>query len=581
MTKKNLLTLLGLALFLFTACEKDLLLEQDLNGVQDQTSSSIIAGNKSGENNGVSYAVKDLSVNPNVVLLNAGNVKIESSKQELSGGSLRVSGVSDELAASFTTSNILYVKSDNYAGLKKIVSVSKTGEGSYDIETVRAQLGEAFDGGSIDVSVDLYKASLAKKKELALRAGYDASHEILNLQDRYDFGNGLTYNPATNIKLLYSLQLKFSKTQILPTEFSNTFEVQLAINPQVNFVGSYNNIKEYELSQYIPQEVLDFIKEQEFEFQIPINTLGIDTLPAVLKVKDIKIPLVIEANISNESAFAYSLNGSFKVGYTVKITGVKPKVTSIYENKIVAVANPSTSETYGELLTDSKIIITPDISILDDAYSVGGDLTLGNKTTTYGHVAIPGKSPVFGSKGVNTTSLTAIVDLILLKVPVEVINTEKVLWNVGTIVKSVIYSDLRYTLGSYKDNTNILSWGINRAYDTQFTLDYKYPIIGKKIPSELIISYDVYEDNGSTKIVSIKDQVIQPTDITATSFKFRQDIPFRGKTTIKIFPPSITTTYQTKAYIKNIVIKDRNDYVYEGIYNTAKGVVEKSWEIKK
>jgi hypothetical protein len=301
----------------------------------------------------------------------------------------------------------------------------------------------------------------------------------------------------------------------------------------------------------------------------------------VLKVKDIKIPIKIEANISNESTFAYSLNGSYKIGYKIDITGLKSKVTPIYENNVVA-ANPSTSETYGELLTDSKIIITPDISILDGAYTVDGDLTLGNKTTTYGHVAFPGQTPVFGSKGLNTTNLTAYVDLILLKVPVEVINTETVVWNVGTIVKSVVYSDLKYTLGSYKDNTNILSWGIiNRAYNTEFALNYKYPVIGKKIPSELIISYDVYEDNGSTKIVSVKDQVIYPSDITANSFKFRQDIPFRGKTTIKIIPPSITTTYQTKVYIKNIVIKDRNDYVYEGIYNSTKSLVENNWEIKK
>ncbi|MDR1090875.1 MAG: hypothetical protein LBL79_07340 [Prevotella sp.] len=594
MKKKYLLALI-IAVLSFPACEQDI---EPEGGVQDNRDSQPVVSveNKSGGNDGVSYAVNGVSMASDIVSLTEKNITFNSTAEEISEGTFSMSGVSPELAASLKKDNILYIRLEQYAGLKKITGVEVAGQGVYRLETTRAQLGEVFRSGTIDVSVDLYKASIAQEQS-KLKSGKAYSCEILNLQDEYDLGNGFKFNPATNVSMAYTFRMAFSKKQILPTEITNTFEVRLAVDPVLSFAGSFNHIGNYELSQYIPQALLDYIKSQSFDFSIPINTLGIDSLSATLKVKDIKMPLRIEANLSNQSILSYGLNGNYKIGYSVAINGLKPTVTPVYENNLV-VTNPSISDTYGELLTSAKIDITPDISILDGAYSVDGTLSLENRTSTYGNISLPGKSPAFGSKGVNIAKLIANIDLILLKIPVTVLNTEEEIWNFGTIVKSVVYSDLKYVLPvSYTDDYGILGnvvqvGSFKRTYkNADISLNYKYPILGKKVPDELTISYDVYAENGTTKLVSVKDAVIRPADITMNSFKFKQDILFSGETTyekigeekVKIGFITITVPVygnvsrcQSKSYLKNIVIRDNNGYVYEGIFNTAKNVVENS-----
>jgi hypothetical protein len=594
--KKNVFFAISVIACLFIqSCQQDDVLDNEIpNSVDLQ--SVVPVENKTGENDGISYVVRGLSMVSDLVTLNEENVTFDSPVEKISEGIFDLSNVPDELGRSLKKDNILYIRLGQYTGLKKITNVEATGSGVYRIEATRAQLGEVFRSGTIDVSVDLYKARLAEEKS-GLRSDKSYSFEVLNLQDEYDLGNGLKFNPATDIKMTYTFRMTFSNTQILPTELTNTFEVQVAINPALSFSGSFNQIKNYELSQYIPQALLDYIKSQSYDFKIPINTLGIDSLPAKLQVKDIKIPLMVEANIFNHSVLSYALNGKYKIGYTIAIKGLKPNVTPVYENSLI-VSNPSLSETYGELLTSAKIDITPDISILDGAYSVDGTLSVENKTSTYANITQPGKEPVFGSKGSIITSLGVNVDLILLQVPVTIINTEQELWNVGTIVKSVVYSDLRYTLpASYTDDYGVLGviiqvGNFKRTYkNTEFALNYKYQIPGKKIPEELLISYDIYAENGTTKLTSVSDAVIHPTDITVNGFKFKQDVVFSGETTyekigeekVKIGFITITVPIygnvvhcQTNSYIKNIVIRDKNGYEYEGIYNTDKGVVENS-----
>ncbi|MDR1623812.1 MAG: hypothetical protein LBS04_02425 [Tannerellaceae bacterium] len=590
------------AILSFSACEQEFIEPEGGVRSNNQDYRSVVSvENKNGKSDGVDYAVHGVSMVSDVISLTEKDVTFNSTAEEISAGLLNLSEVSAELAVSLKKDNILYIRLGEYTGLKKITGVETAGEGVYHLETARAQLGEVFRSGTIDVSVDLFKASIARE-ESRLRSGKAYSCEILNLQDEYDLGNGFKYNPATNINMTYTFRMAFSGTQILPAEITNAFEVQLTVNPALSFAGSFNRIDRYELSEYMPQVLLDYLKSQSFDFKIPINTLGIDSLAATLKIKDIKMPLNIEANLSNQSLLSYGLNGSYKIGYTVAINGLKPTVTPIYENNLVA-TNPSLSDTYGELLTSAKIDITPDISVLDGAYSVDGTLSFENKSSTYGNISLPGKAPAFGSKSVNLTKLIANIDLILLKIPVTVINTEEELWNIGTIVKSVVYSDLEYILpSSYTDDYGILgsiiqAGSFKRIYkDTEFKLNYKYPILGKKIPDELIISYDIYAANGTTQLTSVKDAVIRPSDITAGSFKFKQDVLFSGETTyekigeekkkigfITITVPvyGYVTRCESKSYLKNIVIKDNNGYVYEGIFNTAKGVVENSIEINR
>ncbi|MDR3142053.1 MAG: hypothetical protein LBU37_10060 [Tannerellaceae bacterium] len=597
-TKMHYLAVI-IAVLSFSACEQEFI--EPEGGTQNEQDCRPVVSveNKNGESDGVGYAVHGVSMVSDVISLTEKDVTFNSTAEEISAGLLNLSEVSAELGVSLKKDNILYIRLGEYTGLKKIIDVETAGEGVYRLETARAQLGEVFRGGTIDVSVDLLKASVARE-ESRLRSGKTYSCEILNLQDEYDLGNGFKYNPATDINMTYTFRMAFSRTQVLPAEITNVFEVQLAVNPALSFAGSFNSISSYELSEYIPQALLDYLKAQSFDFKIPINTLGIDSLAATLKIKDIKMPLNIEANLSNQSLLSYGLNGNYRTGYTVAIKGTKPTVTPIYENNLVA-TNPSISDTYGELLTSAKIDITPDISVLDGAYSVDGTLSFENKTSTYGNISLPGKEPAFGSKSVNLIKLMANIDLILLKIPVTVINTEEELWNIGTIVKSVVYSDLKYSLpSSYTDDYGILgsiiqAGSFKRTYkDTEFALNYKYPILGKKIPDELIISYDIYAENGTTQLTSVKDAVIRPSDITAKSFKFKQDVLFSGETTyekigeekkkigfITITVPiyGYVTRCESKCYLKNIVIKDSNGYVYEGIFNTAKNVVENSIEL--
>ena len=552
------------AFLMMTACNKEQFFDDDFSVESTPSTPSTCAVNTTGETNGISYSLKGLTVNPDVVAINEENAKIESDLQEINNGTLKLSVFSDEIAASLNTGAILYVKTTDFTVLKKITGAEKSGNDYYLLSIEQAQLGEVFEEGRIDVSVDLNKVAFRKASDLNL----NNSHEI-NFHDEYDLGNGLKFNPATDIKLTYNFSLSFVKNQILPSEFSNIFEFQLNINPAFNFEGSINKISNYELTQYIPTVILDYIKSLEINYDIPINILGIESLPSKIKIKDIHMPLAIEANLSKQSRFGYGLNGAFKLGYKINVNGLKAQSTPIFENTF-AVNNPSASDIYGELFTNSKIIIEPAITILDGAYTAGGDITMETSTTTYGNVSIPNQQPtVFGSEGIRKISANVLVDLLLIKVPVNIFSQETVLWNIGNIVKSVTYSDMAYKVSSsYSTNLLIAS----RVYTTDFTLKYKYPILGKRVPDKLLISYDVFQDNGTSKIISVTDQEITLSGITADSFKFQLGIPFRLN--ILLIP-------QSKSYIKNIIIKDHNGYVYKGIYNSSKKIVENSFEIKR
>jgi hypothetical protein len=199
---------------------------------------------------------------------------------------------------------------------------------------------------------------------------------------------------------------------------------------------------------------------------------------------------------------------------------------------------------------------------------MSGEIVFGFKTESAGNASLRSGESGLASKGVFTSRMTVLVDLILAQVPVDIFNEETELWNVGSLEKKVAYSDLSWKVTS-KYWTDLLL--LSRMYQTDFTLNYAYPIQGKKIPDELLISYEVYQDNGTTRIMSVKDQVTTPTDVTNGSFKFSLGIPYKSK----------LLSFQTTSYLKNIVIRDRNGYVYEGVYNSAKGVNENSFAIKR
>lgn len=571
MTKIYLVLGIIASLLLFS-CSDDSYVDESPTPTQTTPGGKTL--NRKGTIEGLTYSLENVSVNPDLIVVNKETTIIKSTFAELSEGVIKIVPVEQGLAQKLVVEAVLYVSTDNYTAIRKIMNVTAELDGSYTIITEQAHLGEAFEGGNISMSLDLTERSrIVEARSPRLKSaqyGLNYIHEILNIDGIYDWG-GFKYDPSTNVKMLLNVGLSFKKGQILPSQFSTVFEIQLNVNPSLAFAGSYNNIYEDDFIKYMPQQLIDFIKAQEFEIDIPINVLGIESLPAKLSIKDINIPTEVEANLSKESNFAYAVNGSLKVGYVMDVKGFKATHKPVYENSIVA-ANPSTLSLNGELLTKSEIVIIPNISFLDNAYNVSGNITLGVETTSNGHIQLPGKEPVFGSKGVFTSGMNVVVDLILLKVPIQIFNNEQELWNVGTIDKTVTYSDLSWNVTS-QNTTNILAG--TRSYTTDFTLDYKYPILGKKIPEKLYISYEVYQNNGSTRMVSEKDVVIEPANVTADSFTFKLNIPYKKDGGI------FSTKYQTTSYLKNIVIRDDKGYVYQGILNTANGIVENSFQINR
>lgn len=566
MTQRHFFTTLFVsALLLVTACSKEQF--DDLSGKPTSNEQNANAINTTGETGAISYSLSGVTINPDVVAINEGNALVTSDLTEITGGILKLSALSEEITASLNPGAILYVQAKNFTALQKITEVKKSGN-IYLLSVEQAQLGEVIQEGTINMSVDLNKASNFFRQASDVEQSY--YHEI-NLHDEYDLGDGVKFNPATDLKLAYSFKLTFIKDQVLPSEFTNTFELQVDLNPILSLTGSLNKIGSYELTKYIPASVLDYIKSIEIDYNIPINTLGIESLPAKIRIKDIYIPLELEANLSNQSILTYGLTGSFKLGYTVKMNGPQAQSTGHFESTFTTSRYPSISDVYGELLTNSKIIIEPTVTILNGAYTAGGNVTAETITETYGNIVVANQPPVSGSKAVTKITGNILVNLLVVKFPVTIINQEIEHWNIGKIVKSVIYSDLAYKVSS-SYSTNVLT--TSRVYTTDFTLKYKYPIIGKRVPSKLFISYDVYTDNGTSKITSVTDHEITPADVTADSFKFQLGIPFRLGGLLLLTP-------QSKSYLKNIVIRDNKGYVYNGIFNSSTNKVEDTIEIKR
>ncbi len=550
--KKNLPFLLSALALAFFSCSKEEPVKPDVP-VEVQPANVVTA---KGQTDGVAYSLENLALNPEVVVLNADNSRLLSSAEELAAGVIKVS-----TALPVYEESVLYIRSGEYTGLRKVASVLQSTPGEYLLETTPAQLGELFEGGEIDIELDLEKITRAVY-------GIDRSREILDLQDEYNWG-GLTYNPATNVKLAMNMQMEFKKSQLLPNRLSTWFEITPTLSPYMSTTGALNQVYSKDISELIPVEILEFLENLEFNFDIPIGILGIESLPAKIRINDIDIPTRIESNLSARTDFSFNVNGSYKVGYEINISGLKATTKPIYENSLVAEVPSMAANMPGELLTNAEIVINPSISVLDDLYTVSGDIIFGFKTETAGNASLNRAATKFATKGVFTSRMNLLVDLILTKVPVNIFSDEKELWNTGSFDKGGKFSNLTWKVSSkYSNNLLMLS----RLYETDFTLNYSYPIQGKRVPDELLISYEVYQDNNKTRIQSVTDQVIVPTNVTADSFKFKLNIPYKDKL--------LMLSFQNTSYLKNIVIRDRNGYEFTGILN-SNGEIVNSFTIKR
>lgn len=530
---------------LFFSCSDDLQTEVDLNDPQPKIEGLI---NQEGQADGVKYNLRNVTVNPKLVLLNAENSKLLSTEGEIENGIYRVEILSNDASANITVGNVLYLRNANKVYLRTIKTVEQN-SAVYELNTEDAHLGDLIESGSLEFSIDVQKAeeTLLKKSLLLRSSEYEQNFtfDILNFIKEYEAG-GMTYSPNSSLKTFFDVKIVFKKgLPIVPAEFSFVYEIKPVFNPKMTFAQSMSKEFEVNMIDYVPENLIDLLKTIELDIVIPAGSLG--NIPAKVSIEEIQFPSYIVANLTNASSLEYNVGGSLKVGYAHYNNVAGKESGFIYENTIVAEKNPDININ-GEVASDMKIIITPKVSIIDNSILTSkGNISFGFNTVTS---AIKDSNKLIkGSKGVFTTS--AIFDIYALGVPLisnELFKDEKVLWNVGEFNNKMEFSNLKLTKPS-KIPCSILS------YDYNISLDYKYPISGKKISGTIEITYDVYDDKNKL-LKSGEKSIFTPSNLTAGNFSFNLCIPFRADA----FAWAAGFMRPT-SIIKNVVLKDSNGNV--------------------
>ncbi len=550
---KNFYLFLSLAFaLLITSCNDDS--HGDLSSAVTPSSRVI---NKSGSADGVDYTLKNLAINPNLVKISSKNAIITSSKSEMQNGRFSFQVLSDEIGEKLVPGNILYLVSENdIVYFRKINQVSPSGN-SYTVETTEAYIGDLFNGGSIELSVNTQEAEKALKSRntslIAAREGYNNSFtfDIFNHIGEYKSG-GYTLNPNTSISSTLSMKIGFGKSLILPNEIEVYYQINQAINPYFSFDGATNKKYSYDLAQNIPANLLDLLKKIEIDIDIPTGDF-LGDIPATISIDEINIPMEVEANVSKSSHFAINSNGTLKIGFAY-YNGVPGKTSHfIYENSITR-AKVAEADLAGEVISDMKISIKPKIKLFDtNLLDVKGNITFGLNTFSIGNGSLT-QPNAFASVGNFYSSGTfSFGALGLTLYTTDIFKENKELWNIGSFTKTMTFSNFR------NGKASILPCSGLTSYSYEVTLDYKYPITGKMLSGDLVMTYDVYADNG-TVLETGKTITISPRNITANSFNFSLCVPFRRINILSIAKTS---------YIRNITIKDANDYTATGIINPA------------
>lgn len=535
--KKNLLFIsLSLILMLFS-CNDETLNEISTN--EEPTQSGLI--NKSAEADGVSYTLKNIALNPQLVALNLSNSTFIGVEKNV----YKVDVLSPEISSNLTAGNTLYLQTGDSTYLKTIKTVQADGT-IFSIETVDAGLGDLFESGSLELSVDVEKAeNILKKKSSRLKsAGFEngLTFDILNTIEEYK-AEGFSINPNTSVKAFFHVKVGFgSKFLKIPNEVVVTYELQTVFNPYMTFAKSVNKSYQTDLIDMVSENLLDLLKSIEVNVDLPLGDLG--TLPAKVSITDIKFPMNVSTNLSKEADLKYNANGTFKIGYAYYKDIPGKTSHQIYENTMITDENPDL-KLHGEVLSDAKIIITPNISLVDASLlKVSGDIIIGMSTESSGGIETLTQKYTGGSKGVfysEGTISARTLELTIFKTDLFRETTE--LWNVGSFDKIFTLSNLIIA----KPSKTICAL---RSYNYEMTVNYRYPILGKIISNEIEITYDVYDD--SKKILAEAQKVIlSPYNVTEKSFTFNLCIPFK----IDALAWSAGFTKKT-AYIRNIKITD-------------------------
>ncbi|MBZ4035004.1 hypothetical protein K6T82_09520 [Flavobacterium sp. 17A] len=552
---KKVLFFLGAAMLSFSSCTNDFN-EPSHEGTATNVNKDHVI-NKSGAVDGVTYNLRNLSVNPDLIKISSENSVIMSSETDLKDGKYKLKIDSPELTEKIVSGNLIYLTTnDSKVYFRKIAAVNQQSD-VYTIETSDAYIGDLFTSGSIELVMDTQETERALKAKstslITAKGSYDNTftYDIFNYIKEYksDF---FTLNPNTSVKSTFNVKISFGKSKILPDELEVYYQIDSKINPFYTFAGAVNKKYSYNLINNAPTNLLDLLKKVEIDVTIPGGDL-LGDIPAKISIDEISFPMDVEANVSKASHFAINSNGTFKIGFANYINVPGKTSHFIYENSITN-AKVTESDLVGEVISDMKISIKPKVKLLDsNILDVKGNITYGINSFTIGNGSMTNPS-AFASKGNFYSQATfAFGALGLTFYTTDLFKENKELWNIGNFNKTMTFSNFRTGKASLLPCSGLYSYG----YDV--TLDYKYPISGKVVSGDLEITYDVYADNG-TVLESNKTIKISPKDITSNSVKFNLCIPFR-----KINILSVAKT----SYIRNITIKDENGYLATGIINPA------------
>lgn len=510
--------------------------------------------NTTNEVDGVLYQLKDVSINKELVFLGKSNSTLLS----IDNNVYNVQINSNETAEKLLKANTVYLQTGDTTYLKTIVDVKQEGE-IFVLNTKDAGLGDLFQGGSIEMSVDIEKAnSTLKSNSTSLRStGFDngISLDILNNIKEYQNG-GLSMSPNTTVKAYFNVKVGFAnKYSKLPNEVVVTYELRSAFNPYFKFSQAVNKTYQTDFITLVPAQLLKSLKSVELTVDLPLGDLG--TLPAKIKIDDIKFPATVKANLAKATTLQFNSSGSIKMGYAYYKNVAGKKSHLIYENSMI-LSNNSAFDLYGEVFTDASIVITPKINLVDQSlFDIQSSVVFGLSTETSGGISAKTSKYIFGSKGLfYGKGVVEVKSFGIALFNTELINQTKELWNIGSFDKTFTLSNLRIAKPSKTQCTL-------RSYNYEMTVDYSYPMIGKKMQDNVVITYDVYDD--ANKILAANQVVtVTPNKVSDKSFSFNLCVPF------KIDALGFLTGFTKKTgYIKNFKMTDASGSVATGIVGSS------------
>ncbi|CVK16052.1 hypothetical protein Ga0061079_1056 [Apibacter mensalis] len=548
--KKTFLTICSiLALY---SCNNDDLHDGSSSPVSSLNTRTI---NKSGSVEGVNYSFNNVGLNPNLVILNSENVTILSSQDELSNGYFNLKILSDEIGKEIIPGKTIYLITDEDTFIRNITSVSKNND-IYKIETTEPSIGDIFESGSLNISLSANNLGINKKSSLiALSNSVEKDFFFNPLIINKDFSyGGITFNPGATIDNALSIKLGFAKSQKIPSEVEMYLQTNSFINPTISFDKALNKKFNHDFINEVPQFIIDSIKKIEKDVKIPSGTY-LGDIPVKISVNQINLPTEVIANVQRNSYLKFATESNTKIGFKLSNGANGLNTNFIYDNSIKKIHNVD-GDLLGEVITDMKMTIIPNVKVFNTSLiDVNGKVILGVKTFNIGNGNINQSSNFYTQGNFYSSALFTFGGLGIPVYTTDLYNKNEELWKKGEFSRNITFSNFTTGSASAFPCSGLTSFGYN------ILLNYKYPIMGKVLPGNLEMTYDVYADNGALLEYN-KKITISPSDVTADSFKFYMCIPFRR---INFFNISRVS------YLKNITIRDENGYSANGILDPISG----------